>query len=86
MNEMADPDYWCPWHRRLYSAVYSYPKLPTPDKILVFLIFVFMMFNEAWEMFKRFAPFVVILLVYDSFRGLVRRLFARSLYPDAELR
>ena len=47
------------------------PNFPTPDKILVFLIFVFMMFNEAWEMFKRFAPFVVILLVYDSFRGLV---------------
>jgi membrane-associated phospholipid phosphatase len=47
------------------------PSFPTPDKILVFLIFVFMMFNEAWEMFKRFAPFIIILLVYDSFRGLV---------------
>ena len=47
------------------------PSFPTPDKILVFLIFVFMMFNEGWEMFKRFAPFILILLVYDSFRGLV---------------
>jgi membrane-associated phospholipid phosphatase len=47
------------------------PSFPTPDKILVFLIFVFMMFSEAWEMFKHFAPFIAILLVYDSFRSLV---------------
>jgi membrane-associated phospholipid phosphatase len=47
------------------------PSFPTPDKLLVFLVFVFMIFNQAWDMLKHFAPFVAILLVYDSFRGLV---------------
>jgi len=47
------------------------PNFPTPDKILVFLIFVFMIFSQAWEMFKRFGPFMVILLAYDGFRSLV---------------
>lgn len=47
------------------------PSFPTPDKLLVFLIFVFMIFNQAWDMVKHFAPFVAILLIYDSFRGLV---------------
>jgi hypothetical protein len=47
------------------------PSWPTPDKLLVLMTFVFMIFNQAWAMLKRFAPFVVLLLVYESFRGLV---------------
>lgn len=47
------------------------PSFPTPDKLFVFLVFVFMIFNQAWDMMKKFIPFIAILLVYDSFRGLV---------------
>lgn len=45
------------------------PSFPTPDKLLVFLIFVFMIFNQAIMMLKRLLPFVVLLLVYESFRS-----------------
>jgi len=47
------------------------PSWPTPDKIIVFLTFVFMAIGQAKEMLKHLLPFVVLLLVYDSFRGLV---------------
>lgn len=47
------------------------PSFPTPDKLFVFLVFVFMIFNQAWGMTKKLIPFIAILLAYDSFRGLV---------------
>lgn len=47
------------------------PSFPTPDKILVLLTFVFMALGQARELLKRFVPFVALLLVYESFRGLV---------------
>jgi hypothetical protein len=50
------------------------PSFPTPDKLLVFLTFVFMAFGQGWEFFKRLAPFVAMLLVYESFRGLAHLL------------
>ncbi len=50
------------------------PSWPTPDKILVFLTFVFMMFGQAVSMLKRFLPFVGLLLVYESFRGFADKL------------
>ncbi len=50
------------------------PSWPTPDKILVFLTFVFMIFGQAWAMLKRLGPFVILLLVYESFRGLATHL------------
>jgi hypothetical protein len=50
------------------------PSWPTPDKIIVFLTFVFMMFAQAKEMLKHLLPFVALLLVYESFRGLVPHL------------
>jgi len=50
------------------------PSFPTPDKLLVFLTFVFMAFGQGWQFFRRLAPFVALLLVYESFRGLVPRL------------
>ena len=46
------------------------PSFPTPDKLLVFLTFLFMCFGQAIEMLKRFAPFVAIILIYESFRGI----------------
>lgn len=45
------------------------PSFPTPDKILVFMALVGMAFGQAKELLKRFVPFVVLLLVYESFRG-----------------
>lgn len=56
------------------------PSFPTPDKILIFLIFVFMIFHQATEMLKRFLPFVLILLAYESFRGLADGLNKRVEY------
>ncbi len=50
------------------------PSFPTPDKLLVFATFVCLIFNQALEMLKRFVPFVGLLLVYESFRGVVPHL------------
>lgn len=47
------------------------PSWPTPDKLLVLLGFVFMIFNQAWDMLKKFIPFIAVLIIYDCFRGLV---------------
>jgi hypothetical protein len=48
-----------------------HPTWPTPDKLLVFLTFCFMAFGQAWAMLKRLLPFGALLLVYESFRGIV---------------
>jgi membrane-associated phospholipid phosphatase len=56
------------------------PSFPTPDKILVFATLVAMAFGQARELLKRFVPFVVLLLVYESFRGLVPELNMRVNY------
>jgi hypothetical protein len=56
------------------------PSFPTPDKLLVFLTFVFMIFGRAWQMLKRLGPFVALLLVYESFRGLAAHLNSRVEY------
>ncbi len=50
------------------------PSFPSPDKLLVFLTFFFMIFGQARAMLKRFLPFVLLLLVYESFRGLAAQL------------
>lgn len=47
------------------------PSWPTPDKILIFATLVCLIFRQAKEMLKRFVPFVGLLLVYESFRGIV---------------
>lgn len=50
------------------------PSFPTPDKIIIFLTFFFMIFKQAIFMLKRLLPFVLILLVYESFRGIADQL------------
>jgi hypothetical protein len=64
-----------------------HPSFPTADKLLVFLVFVFMIVGQGWELFKRLGPFVALLLAYDSFRGLIPSLTSRVAYtslPDAD--
>ncbi len=56
------------------------PSFPTPDKLLVFTTFLFMAFGQALESLKRLVPFVGLLLVYESFRGLVPSLNDRVDY------
>ncbi|MEI7683245.1 MAG: phosphatase PAP2 family protein [Candidatus Saccharibacteria bacterium] len=51
-----------------------HPSWPTPDKLIIFLTFVFMTVGQAKEMLKHLLPFVALLLVYESFRGLVPQL------------
>jgi hypothetical protein len=63
------------------------PSFPTPDKILVFGTFVALMFGVARQWLKRFVPFVGLLLVYESFRGLVPQLNTHVNFmfmPDAD--
>lgn len=50
------------------------PSFPTPDKLIVFLVFAFMAFGQTIEGLKRFTPFIVLMLVYESFRGLADHL------------
>ncbi len=59
------------------------PSFPTPDKLFVFLLFVFMVFNETWDYVKRFLPFVTIILVYESFRSFADRLNTHVNYTFA---
>lgn len=59
------------------------PSFPTPDKLIVFLFFFFMIFKQALFMLKRLLPFVVILLVYDSFRGIADELNSNVNYGFA---
>jgi hypothetical protein len=46
------------------------PNFPTPDKLLLFSTLLFMAFSQGWELFKRLAPFVLLLAVYESFRSI----------------
>jgi len=56
------------------------PSFPTPDKLLVLTSLGAMAFGQAKELLKRFVPFVALLLVYESFRGLIPRLNAHVNY------
>ncbi len=58
----------------------SRPSFPTPDKLLVFLTFIFMCFGQATAMLKRMLPFMGILLAYEMFRGIVPHLNHRVDY------
>lgn len=50
------------------------PSFPTPDKIIVFVFFACMIFRQAMFVLKRLLPFILILLTYDSFRGIADQL------------
>jgi membrane-associated phospholipid phosphatase len=62
------------------SVFITQPSFPTPDKLLVFGILVAMIFSQGIEFLRRFGPFVIMLLVYESFRGLVPNLNTRVDY------
>lgn len=59
------------------------PSFPTPDKLVIFLIFIFMIFNQALSMLKRLLPFVALLLVYESFRSIANQLNSHVNYSLA---
>lgn len=56
------------------------PSFPTPDKLLIFATAVCLVFKQTVEMLKRFVPFVGLLLVYESFRGIVPHLNTKVNY------
>jgi membrane-associated phospholipid phosphatase len=63
------------------------PSFPTPDKLLILLICVFMIFKQAIAMLKRILPFVLVLLAYESFRGIADKLNSHVNYllaPDVD--
>lgn len=51
-------------------AYILYPSFPTPDKILAFIILGAMIFSQGIAFTLRFVPFILILYVYEAFRGL----------------
>jgi membrane-associated phospholipid phosphatase len=56
-------------------ALFIYrPSFLTPDKLFIFLFFIFLVLQQAVQMTKRLGPFVVLILVYESFRSVVPRL------------
>ena len=59
------------------------PSFPTPDKLFVFLVFVFMVFNQTWEFVRRLLPFVVVILIYESFRSVADKLNSHVNYTLA---
>lgn len=56
------------------------PSFPTPDKLLIFATAVCLIFKQTVEMLKRFVPFVGLLLIYESFRGIVPHLNTKVNY------
>jgi membrane-associated phospholipid phosphatase len=56
------------------AAFIHEPSFPTPDKLIIFLFFCFMIFGQVREGFKRFAPFIILILAYESFRGMADQL------------
>jgi hypothetical protein len=44
-------------------AFFRQPSFPTPDKLIIFLFFVFLIFHQAVEMLRRLGPFVILILV-----------------------
>lgn len=50
------------------------PSFPTPDKIVFIALFAFMSFGQAISMLKHILPFAGLLLVYESFRGIVPKI------------
>lgn len=59
------------------------PSFPTPDKLIIFLTFVFMVFSDALRMLKRLLPFVAVLLAYESFRSVADHLNSHVDYTFA---
>jgi hypothetical protein len=50
------------------------PSFPTPDKLFIFLVFLFMAFSQAWQLIKHIFPFVAVILAYESFRSIADKL------------
>jgi hypothetical protein len=59
------------------------PSFPTPDKLFVFLLFVFMAFSQSLSMIKRLGPFVATILIYESFRSFADKLNSHVNYSLA---
>ena len=59
------------------------PSFPTPDKLIIFLALVFMIFGRALEAIRRFGLFVLLILVYESFRGIADQLNSHIFYLTA---
>jgi hypothetical protein len=59
------------------------PSFPTPDKLFIFFLLLFMAYGQGWQLFKRLSPFLVVILVYESFRGLADQLNTHVNYSFA---
>jgi len=59
------------------------PSFPTPDKLLIFSIFLFMIFHQTIDLVKHLLPFTAVILVYESFRGVADNLNSQVNYTLA---
>lgn len=51
-----------------------HPSWPTVDKIFVLSIFIFLSIGQAKELIRRFLPFVILLLSYESLRSIATKI------------
>ncbi len=57
-----------------------YPSWPTPDRLFILLVAGFMAVGATWDGVKKFVPFVALILVYESFRGIADDLNSKVEY------
>src|SRR5436190_18417820 len=50
------------------------PSFPTLDRLIFLIVFIFMIFSQGLEALRRFLPFVILVLVYESFRSVADKL------------
>lgn len=56
------------------GAFIAEPSYPGPDRLIFLIVFVAMIFNQGIEALRRFLPFVAVIFVYESFRGIATHL------------
>jgi membrane-associated phospholipid phosphatase len=58
----------------ILAAFIRRPSFPTPDKLFIFALCLFMALGQATAFFKRLFPFVAVILIYESFRSVADKL------------
>lgn len=56
------------------SVFIAEPSFPSLDKLIFLIVFIGMIFSQGIEALRRFLPFVAVIFVYESFRGLATQL------------
>lgn len=52
------------------ATLFALREFWSPDLVFIALLAVFLVLGQGWEFTRRFAPFAVLLVTYDAFRGI----------------